>query len=884
MIAAGTHLGSYEVVAPIGAGGMGEVYQAHDTKLGRDVAIKVLSEAFAHDPERLSRFQREAKMLASLNHPNIATIHGLEHSNGTQYLVMELVPGETLAERVKRDGAVPIEEALTIAKQIAEALEAAHEKGIIHRDLKPANVKVTPEGKVKVLDFGLAKAFAGDTANDDPSNSPTLSMAATMHGVILGTAAYMSPEQARGKAVDKRTDIWAFGCVLYELLTGRQAFEGEDITEILAAVLKTEPDWSRLSESTPPAIRILLRRCLRKDRRQRLQDATDVRIEIEEALAAPPSVGAAAPATRSWRERVAWAAAATMTLIAIASTIGFVLRAPRQADTLVRFSVAPSADAVRPANGGFAVSPDGQFLAFVARGADGVSRIFVRHMDTTEAQPLAGTDRATAPFWAPDSRSLGFAREGGLYRSDLGASPPKRLCDVPGNTFRSGTWGSRGVIVFAPSASGLLRVPDTGGTPAPVTTLDTGAKEVAHLGPWFLPDGRHVLFLALAVGQTRGIIWATLIDDPARTRIVESSGPAAYVAGWLLSTTDAPRSLVAQPFNPERLTLQGTPQPVRDQLTGATTAGQPGFAVSASGTLAVDRPPPIIEQLAWMDRTGRTVATVGPRAGIGEFALAPDEHRVVAEVRDYDAAKSDLWLFDAEREGGTRLTYEGRMGRPLWALDGRHIYFTQGGVAGGFELRTIAIGATAATAFENPGPFVHFEDVTRDGRYLVFKSMKIPSEIWIQRVGGAGERRALAQGPFSATQERVSPDSRWLAYTLGLPSGQEIFAQPFDRPGDRIQVSVKGGIGPVWRDDGRELYYEGPEGLMVVPMSERGDALEAGTPQKLFSIHTQGFVVNQPHNVEVASHGQKFLVNTIVGASDNVPLEVTLSWTTGLTK
>ena len=283
------------MLGPIGLGGMGEVYQAHDTKLGRDVAIKVLSEAFAHDADRLSRFQREAKMLAALNHPNIATIHGLEQSNGTSYLVMELVSGETLAERVKREGAVPVEESLAIAKQIAEALEAAHEKGIIHRDLKPANVKVTPEGKVKVLDFGLAKAFAGDAANDDPSNSPTLSMAATMHGVILGTASYMSPEQARGKAVDKRTDIWAFGCVLYELLCGRQAFEGEDVTEILAAVVKTEPDWNRLPEATPPAIRTLLRRCLRKDRRQRLQDATDVRIEIEDAVNAPASLAAAPP-------------------------------------------------------------------------------------------------------------------------------------------------------------------------------------------------------------------------------------------------------------------------------------------------------------------------------------------------------------------------------------------------------------------------------------------------------------------------------------------------------------------------------------------------------------------------------------------------------------
>jgi Tol biopolymer transport system component len=791
---------------------------------------------------------------------------------------MELADGETLAERIRR-GPIPVDESLGIAKQIAEALEAAHEKGIIHRDLKPANVKMSPEGKVKVLDFGLAKAFEGDGVNKDPSNSPTLSQAATMQGVILGTAAYMSPEQARGRLVDKRTDIWAFGAVLYELLTGKQAFSGEDVTEMVAAVVKSEPDWNRLPEATPLSIRTLLRRCLRKDRRQRISDATDVRIEIEDAIAAlkDPGVTQAAPGTRGWRQRWTQAIAAVVILTTIAFVIGFMLRTPRQVGALVRFSVAPPPDAVRRVGTVFAVSPDGQLLAFTADGADGVPRIFIRHIDTTEAQSLAGTDRATFMFWSPDSRSLAFSRERGLYRSDLGTSPPKRLCDVPVNSIRGGTWGSAGVIVFATGSGGLVRVPDTGGTPTPVTTLDAGAKEVAHLGPWFLPDGRHLLFLALA-GATRGVIWATSIDNPARTRITESSGAAAYAAGWLLSTTDAPRSLIAQRFNPERLTLQGTPQPVRDQLGLATSAGYPGFDVSASGTLVVDRPPPIMEQLAWMDRTARTVATVGPRASISSFALAQDQHRVVAEVLDNDAAKRDLWLFDTGREDGTRLTYEGRLTRPLWALDGRHIYFTQVNGAGP-DLRTLAIGATATTAFENPGPFAHFEDVTRDGRYVLFKSST--SEIWIQAAGSA-ERRALVQGPFSATQPRVSPDGRWLAYTLSLPSGSEVFVQPFDRPGDRIQVSVKGGAGPIWRDDGRELYYESPEGLMAVPMTDRGDALETGTPQKLFSIHTQGLTPQRPHNVEVAAHGQKFLVSTIVGDSDNVPLEVTLNWMSGL--
>ena len=407
-----------------------------------------------------------------------------------------------------------------------------------------------------------------------------------------------------------------------------------------------------------------------------------------------------------------------------------------------------------------------------------MSRIFIRRLDAVEAQPLAGTELGTAPFWAPDGRSLGFAKEGGLYRIALDGTAPRRLCDVPGTIFGGGTWGSHGVIVFAQGAGGLLQVSDTGGTPTPVTTLDEEAKEASHVGPWFLPDGRHLLFLALAVGQTRGIIWATSISDPVRTRLVESSGPAAYAARWLLSTTDAPRSLVAQLFDPERLMLQGMPQPVRDRLTGANTGGNPGFAVSSSGVLIVDRlASPRVSQLVWMDRRGREVATVSRRATIFSFALAPDERLVVAQVVDNDAAKSDLWLFEAGRPDGTRLTYEGTGIRPLWSLDGRRIYFTRAK-----DLRTLAIGATASASFENPGPFVHFEDVTRDGRYFIFKSSNELAEVWIQRVDSA-ERRALVQASFRARWPRVSPDSRWLAYTLDLPSGPEVFAQPFDRPG-----------------------------------------------------------------------------------------------------
>jgi Tol biopolymer transport system component len=741
---------------------------------------------------------------------------------------------------------------------------------------------------VKVLDFGLAKAMSEDMGEGDMSNSPTLSMAATRQGMILGTASYMSPEQAKGKSVDRRTDVWAFGCVLYEMLAGKQAFEGEDITEVLASVVKSEPAFDTLPARTSPLIRNLLRRCFEKNLRRRLGHISEARITLEDVLSGAVPVEPPAAHSQKGRERMAWSVAAAVLVAAVAAlALGWLVYSRRlstQADTLVRFSVAPPSDFTRRALSNFAVSPDGQNFAFIGDGPNGVPEIFIRRIDSSKARPLAETDNASGVFWSPDSRSLAFAREGVLYRSDQGADPPKRLCDIPNTVFHGGTWGSSGVIVFATVASGLFRVPDTGGVPAPVTTLDASAKEVGHFGPWFLPDGRHLLFLALPSGSTRGIIWATSIDDPKRIRIVESNGPAAYAAGWLLTTTDPPRGLVAQPFDVERLTLMGASQPVSQGLANATTAGGRGFSVSASGTLMVDRPPPVTSQLRWMDRMGRAVGTLGPRASINDFALAPDERRVVIDVQDNDAGRRALWLFDGVRENGTQLTYEGRPTRPMWALDGRHIYFTSASSAAAIStLSTIAIGGAAPVTFENPGLFVHFEDATKDGRYLVFKSLKPPVGVWIQAVGGA-ERRALVQGSFAATRPRVSPDSRWLAYTLTLPSGTEVFVQPFDRPGDRFQVSAKGGFGPIWRDDSRELYYESPEGLMAVAMTERGDALEAGPPQKLFAIHTQGDVVNQPHNVEVAAHGQKFMINTIVGESDNVPLEVTLNWTAGLKK
>ena len=564
------------------------MYRAQDTKLGRDVAIKVLPEAFAHDAERLSRFQREAKMLASLNHPNIATIHGLEQSNGTQYLVMELVSGETLAERVKRDGALPVEEALAICKQIAEALEAAHEKGIIHRDLKPANVKVTPEGKVKVLDFGLAKAFAGDTVDGNPSQSPTLSAVATMQGVLLGTAAYMSPEQARGKAVDKRTDIWAFGCVLYELLTGKQTFAGDDITDILAAVVRAEPDWQALPAAIPMQVRDLLRRCLQKDKRLRLRDAGDAQIEIQEALTAPVTAEPVAAQRRN-RERVAWAAAAALALIAIALAIGFVLRAPKPQQPLqaMRLSAEIGADAsLYTAFGPAAIlSPDGTRLALVASGADQKCRLYVRSLDQLQSTALSGTENARDPFFSPDGQWIGFFADGKLKKISVQGGAAVTLCDAL--DARGGSWGEDGTIVFAKdNASALSKVSSAGGTPQPLTTLDKQAGEITQRWPQVLPGGKAVLFTSSTyTTTTRTQISSCTRWPPGSERrcSAAASMPRYLPSGHMVYMHEG--TLFAVPFDLQRLEVTGQPAPILEGVAATPGIGAAQFSFSDTGNL-----------------------------------------------------------------------------------------------------------------------------------------------------------------------------------------------------------------------------------------------------------------------------------------------------------
>jgi Tol biopolymer transport system component len=848
-ISTGTHLGSYEIVAPIGAGGMGEVYQAHDTKLGRDVAIKVLPEAFAHDPERLSRFQREAKMLASLNHPNIATIHGLEQSNGTSYLVMELVAGETLAERVKRDGAVPIEEALTIGRQIAEALEAAHEKGIIHRDLKPANVKVTPEGKVKVLDFGLAKAFASDVADSNPSESPTLSAAATMKGVILGTAAYMSPEQARGKAVDKRTDIWAFGCVLYELLTGKKAFQGETVTDILAKVLQGEPDWQALPRSTPTKLRDLLRRCLQKDKTLRLRDAGDARIEIQEALTAPPTTVAAtgAPAPRGWREQIAWAAAAALALIAIALAIILVLRAPKppQALQAMRLSAEIGADAsLFTSNGSSAIlSPDGTRLALVASGSDQKRRIYVRLLDQVQATALSGTENARDPFFSPDGQWMGFFADGKLKKISVQGGAAVTLCDVPED--RGGSWGDDGTIVFTPDVRvPLAKVSSAGGMPQALTTLGTQAGEITQRWPQVLPGSKAVLFTSSAHGNDYedAEIAVYSIASGQRKTVQRGGFYARYLpSGHVVYMHEG--TLFAVPFDLKRLEVTGQPAPILEGVAASPRTGGAQLSFSETGNLVYVAGPGGVQNVSiyWMDHEGKFQPLRETPAVYYNPAFSPDGKRLALEI--FDGKRRDIWVDEWERDTLTRLTFGGESNtNPVWTPDGQRIVYSSLEKGGTYNLWWIrADGGGNAQRLEESKSPQSASSWRPDGKVLAFEQLNssTSSDIMTLSIEGdeksgwkPGESKPFVNSAFIEVAPAFSPDGRWLAYASNESGSYEAYVRPFPGPGGKWQVSTGGGRYTEWSRNGKELFYRTEDSkIMAVTYTASGDSFHADKPQ-----------------------------------------------------
>jgi Tol biopolymer transport system component len=893
-IGPGARLGPYEVTALLGEGGMGKVWRAHHTALKRDDALKVLPDEFAVSPDRLARFRREAQVLASLNHPNIAHVYGLEPSDpstgsgqaGVQALVMELVEGPTLADRIAQ-GPIPVDEALPIAKQIAEALEAAHEQGIIHRDLKPANIKVRPDGTVKVLDFGLAKAMEPLSAGGIAATAaPTISSPAMMTGVgmLLGTAAYMSPEQARGKVVDRRTDIWAFGCVLFEMLTGKRAFDGEETTEVLARVIEREPDFKALPRPTPPAIRRLLRRTLEKDRKRRLADASDARLEIDEASMATPAeiTSANAPLTRG-RDRITWALGAMAVLaiaaLAIPATL-YVRRAtPEAIVTRLDVVTPPTSDAYS-----FALSPDGRQLVFVANGERG-SQLWLRPLDQVRAQPIAGTEGALFPFWAPDGRAVGFFAAGKLKRVGLTGAALQVLADAPYP--RGGTWSGDGSIVFAPSvADPLLRIAATGGATAPVTRLAPG--QTSHRWPQFLPDGRRFLFMVTTGRQETNGIYVSSVDGGEPTHVMPAETAAMYAPpGYLLLVSQG--VLAAYPFDAARATVRGEPIPVA-QGVGTNDGGfHSAFSVSARGVLAYRGGTGARGQLVWIDRTGKMVGTVGELSdenSPGNLALAPDGQRV--GIGRIVQGNVDVWLIDGGRGVPTRFTFDAAADNAaVWSPDGSQVVFrsSRNGV------HDLFVKAASGTADEQPllvnsqgkGPL----DWSQDGRFLLYGTQdpKTGSDLWVLPMMGERKPFAVLQSSFNEMEGQFSPDGRWLAYASDESGRYEICARAFPEASGKWLVSVAGGV-ERWRRDGRELYYVAPDArLMAVPIRLAPDthAFDNGPPVPLFSrrlatgsnIAPAGFLARAQY--AVASDG-RFLMLIAGDAADTSPITIVQHW------
>jgi Tol biopolymer transport system component len=883
----GTRLGPYEIFFALGAGGMGEVYRATDTKLKRQVAIKVLPPAFTTDPDRLARFQREAEVLASINHPNIAAIYGVEDANGATALVLELVEGPTLAERIAT-GPIPLDEALPIATQIIDALEAAHEKGILHRDLKPANIKIRSDGAVKVLDFGLAKAMEpAATSNASITAAPTVTSPAMMTGVgvILGTAAYMSPEQAKGQPVDARSDIWAFGCVAYEMLTGTRPFAGEDVAETLAAVLRAEPDWTALPANTTVPMRRLLTRCLQKDRRRRLAAIADARLELEDAKS--PSV---TPRPRS--RQVAGIVAGAAIIAAIAAVL-YALRGPSdepRAIDPVQFTVAaPERESFGgPRSGGtgdatqVAMSPDGRHIVFVA-GAQGRYHIWLRSIATAAAMPIHGTEGGTFPFWSPDSRFIGFFAGRKLKKVPIAGGPAIVLCDAPAG--RGGTWNRDDVILFAPSAGGgLQRVSSAGGVPVGATTLDPSSGETNHRWPRFLPDGRHFFYTATTgtccpPPKPAVVKLASLEPRDPTVTLMQAESSVFYAFGYLFFARD--EALMAQPFDPDTRALRGEAFPVTENIS---FEGSRYTSASASegGTLVYGQSASqALQHLTWFDRAGRPLGELGDSAAYEGIALSPSERRVAVAMRSV-ASNLDLWLFNVASGSRSRLTVNPGVDRSaVWSPDGTRLAFVSE-QSGTVTLRQMSIDGAVNDALLESSDILSTTSWSSDGRFIAF-TRRGPSgepDVWALPTFGNRQPFPVAQGEFSETFAVFSPNGRWIAFATTETGQGNVFVQQFPGPGERHQVSTEGGGRPIWRADGKELFYLASNGsLMAVPI-DLTNQFESRTQHALFRAGASQFSTGQVY--AVTKDGQRFLVNGRPQQSNSTPLTVVVNWKAAL--
>jgi serine/threonine-protein kinase len=902
----GTRIGTYEIASLLGAGGMGEVYRAHDIRLGRDVAIKILPAGFASDQERLARFEREAQALASLNHPHIAQIYGLEESGAVRALVMELVEGPTLADLIARGSEAPPTrdagprggldppEALRIGRQIALALETAHSRGITHRDLKPSNIKVSSDGSVKVLDFGLAKLSpASDSSLQrsavDLSASPTLTspVLATGVGVILGTASYMSPEQARGKPVDKRADIWAFGCVLYEMVTGRRVFDGEDVSDTLANVLRGEPDWSLVPAGVPPTVRQYLKRCLSRDPSQRVHDIGDVRLALEGAFDVP--VESAAPAAQEPGEqrRAAKAAlyAVGVVLAAALGAAGMRLLTPTGPLAIVRLDVTlPNGASITPTGGDadVAVSPDGSRIAFV-NIEQGSLRLYIRGLDQLNVVRLDGLGSPRFPFFSPDGAWVAFFDGGALKRVSANGGSPVTITAIKG-IGRGGTWSTNGTIVFATTdVTGLMRVSATGGEP---TALTTPGQYEDHILPEFLPGDKAVLFSAWSMAQpTSGTQIAVLnLDSGAVTNLLPGAGHVHYASSGHLVYGSA-GTLRAVGFDLDTLSIRGNPVPVVERVV-TKALGPSNFALASNGTLVYEAGDPTSSAdrtLVWVDRDGREEPLPVPKRGYVYPRISPDGKRVALDIRDQ---QNDIWIWDFARQNLSRLTFDPGLNRAVvWTPDSRRVVFSaeQEGRESLFWQAPDRSGSpeqlTTTTPDRPQGPL----SFSPDGRLLVFgEPGQPPFDLYTLDLNSDRKVSPLLNASYSEHNGEISPDGRWLAYQSDESGSSEIYVRPFPNvAGGRSQISSGGGTRPVWARNGRELFYLGIDGAMMsvsIDSSVGSGTFSAGTPQLLFPGPSY-YLVQAGRSYDVSADGRFLMIkNTTPRAVSAPQLIVVLNW------
>ena len=868
---AGDKLGPYEILFPLGAGGMGEVYKARDTRLDRTVAIKVLPEHIAKREDLRARFEREARVVASLNHPNICVLHDIGIQDGAGYMVMEYMEGETLAARISK-GALPLDQALELATQIADALDRAHRAGVTHRDVKPQNIMLTRDG-VKVLDFGLAKSMPKPGPAED-----TLTASLTSEGTVLGTPQYMAPEQFEGKEADARSDIWAFGAVLYEMVTGRRAFQGKSYASLLGAILAADPPPMAVKPLTPVWLERLVRRCLAKDPEGRYYSMHDIVLDLRTPLEVTATASAK---TNRWPLVLAVVIAITALALSFEHfrdvkeqprLVTFTIPPPEKAEFLDQYSIP-------------ALSPDGHRLAYVA-STERQELLWVRELDSLTARALPGTGGAQYPFWSPDSRAIAFFAEGKLKRIDLAGGPALTLCDT--GMARGGSWSTRDVLVWGGFGTGTFGVPAVGGRPA-ATTAPRDASAGDHRFPWFLPDGRHFLYVDTNSNPEQSGIYVADLDSHDRKRLLAAESNAVFSPpGHLLFVREG--VLVAQSFDTEKLQLTGDPVPVADQVDSQSTKAQNQFSISQNGVLAYTsgiRGGGSI--LTWFDRSGKVTGTLGPPNALSWGAISPDGMSVV--VQRIDQGLKDIWLHDLARGAASRFTFgPGSNSYPAWSPDGRYVSFmsARDGIARPYRKASSGQGLDEAITKplgEPLSPTV-VDDWSRDGRYLILRVVnpKTRFDIWVLPRNpdkpGDGKPFPYLLTEFGEVHARVSPDGNWLAYTSDESKRNEIYVQSFPNPGRKLPISTNGGERSIWSRDGKELFFVSPDGNIMAAEVRIGATLEVGVPKPLFKVRLSRAMDAW---FDVTRDG-RFLIPVQVEQPSKAPITVMLNWHAGLKK